>query len=322
MFNRLNQRQCILVTGGLGFIGSHFVQRMLHEGHDVINIDKCTYAANMEMNEVFKQYSGYSFINADISTLTSLPLTNFIVNFAAESHVDNSISANDIFMQSNVLGPHRLLELLKNSSLEHKLHGRNFRMPIFVQISTDEVFGDIHVGSFDVDAPHKPSNPYAATKSCAEQLVVSWGRTYDIPYIITRTTNNYGPRQHREKLIPNVISRLLSGQHVIVHGNGSYVRNWIHVDDNIDAICTLLNNGDLNRSYHIASSEELSVRDIVELLCQKFNVKYNDVVDMSMDRAGADVRYALDTISMQPYGWNTKRDMLTSLDQLIASYTI
>jgi dTDP-glucose 4,6-dehydratase len=325
MSGRLSTRKTVLVTGGLGFIGSHFVEACLAAGHHVINYDKVTYAADLCFGEeLLRRHSrrDYEFVRSDIAELASLPRCDIIVNFAAESHVDNSIEANDIFMKSNVLGVHRLLELIKNASLNNKLHGWNFKVPLFVQVSTDEVFGDTASGHFCERDVHTPSNPYSASKSCAEQLVVSWGRTYEIPYIITRTTNNYGQRQHVEKLIPNVITRLIRGDHVIVHGDGSYVRNWIHVLDNVSAIYRIIDIGNINRSYHISTPEELSVRSVVEMLCEMFFVRYDDVVDSSIDRNGGDLRYALDCSDTLALGWRPMHTLGTSLSSMIDFYRL
>ena len=316
---RLEIPKTIVVTGGHGFIGSHFIEKCLAADHKIINIDKLTYAANIGFDVAFPK-DKYRHIECDIARLTSLPACDIIVNFAAESHVDNSIEANDVFLTSNIAGPHRILELIKNTSINNQLHGWEYKMPLFVQISTDEVFGDILEGGFKENDVHTPSNPYSATKSAAEQLVVSWGRTYKIPYIITRTTNNFGPRQHPEKLIPSVITKLLTGTPVIVHGDGSYVRNWIHVEDNIDAVYMLINGANANQSYHIAAPEEFSVRQIVEMFCKEFDVNYDDVVDSSSDRSGGDLRYALNTEKVEKYGWKVRHSLMESFPQLREHY--
>lgn len=316
---RLNQPKTIVVTGGHGFIGSHFVEKCLDNGHKVVNIDKLTYAANIGFDKNFS-HDQYQHVKQDIAELKQLPPCDVIVNFAAESHVDNSIEANDVFLRSNIAGPHRILELIKNTTITNSMHGWHYKMPLFVQISTDEVFGDILEGGFSECDVHTPSNPYSASKSAAEQLVVAWGRTYRIPYIITRTTNNYGPRQHPEKLIPAVITRLIKGQKAIVHGDGSYVRNWIHVLDNVDALYKLINEADINQSYHIASGEEYSVREIVEMIAGKFEKSFSEVADMSSDRSGADLRYALNTDKIKSMGWSTKYSMTSTLETIIDHY--
>ena len=226
---RLNKPQHILVTGGLGFIGSHFVDKCLSMGHFVTNIDKVTYASNTNLN--FGK--NYQFIKKDICDLKEIPSCDIIVNFAAESHVDNSITQSLNFLNSNVKGVYNILEIIKNNKIKSALSAQKNKVPLFMQISTDEVFGDIEIGFFKEEDGHRASNPYSATKSAAEQIVFAWSRTYDIPFLMTRTTNNYGKRQHVEKLIPCAISKILSGQKVPIHGSGSYIRNWIHVEDNV-----------------------------------------------------------------------------------------
>ena len=249
-----------------------------------------------------------------------MPYCDFIVNFAAESHVDNSIEDSFAFVKSNILGVYNILELLKNKKIDSLVSAWEYNYPIFLQISTDEVFGDIEDGFFEEDAVHTPSNPYSATKSAAEQLLVSWGRTFEIPFLISRTTNNYGPRQHPEKLIPRAITDILNGKKIPIHGGGSYVRNWIHVQDNVEGLIKILEHGKINEYYHIASDEEYSVKDIVGLVCDKMNVKYEDVTDASMDRSGADVRYALDYKKIQGLGWEQKRSFVGSLGDTIDYY--
>lgn len=316
IIRRLRRKKTFVVTGHRGFILSHFIERLLERGHRVIGIDKLTYASNTEM----KFQGDFTEIIADISKIDKLPFCDVIINGAAESHVDNSIAGNDIFLRSNVLGVHNLLELIKNKKLENMMTSWGFKPPLFVQISTDEVFGDILEGSFKEDARHMPSNPYAATKSCAEQLVVSWGRTYDLPYIITRTTNNYGARQHPEKLIPSVITRLLKGERAVVHGGGQYVRNWIHVEDNVDALLAIIDRGEEDQSYHISSPEEYSVEQVVRIICKIMEKDYDDVVDTSTDRSGADLRYALDCRKVRDIGWTPVKEFETELVNIIEFY--
>ena len=314
---RLNNKKIFLVTGGLGFIGSHFIEKCLRLGHKVINVDKISYASNTDL-----QFSGdnYSFIKKDICELSELPHCDIIVNFAAESHVDNSISESINFINSNIKGVYNILELIKNQNIRSAIGARNYTMPLFVQISTDEVFGDIDNGFFKEDDRHQSSNPYSATKSAAEQLVFAWSRTYGIPFLMTRTTNNYGMRQHPEKLIPCAITKVLQGNKVPIHGDGSYIRNWIHVEDNIDAIFKIINKGSINEVYHIASEEEYSVNEIVSLICKKMNKKFDDVVDYSTNRSGADLRYALDYEKLKKLGWSQQRTLEASLSEIIDFY--
>lgn len=315
MIGRLASKKTFCITGHRGFIGSYFTQLCLGMGHRVIGFDKLTYAANRDIN-----FDGdFSEYLVDINDIDELPYCDIIVNCAAESHVDNSITDNSHFMKSNVLGVHHLLELLKNKKINNMMHSWSWQPPLFVQISTDEVFGDIHVGAFKEDDRHRPSNPYSATKACAEQLVVAWGRTYGLPYIITRTTNNMGVRQHNEKLIPSAITRLLSGKKAMMHGNGSYVRNWISVLDNVDAIYRIIDVGQENESYHISSNEEYSVEHVIRKICTALSVQFETSVDTSTDRSGADVRYALDSSKTCALGWYPKRSFDDELHAIITS---
>lgn len=316
MKKRLDSKKVFLVTGGLGFIGSHFIERCLEQGHKVINIDKVTYASNTSLK--FK--GEYTFINEDISKLTSIPHCDFIINFAAESHVDNSIQHSLNFIESNIKGVYNLLEIIKNNMINSALHAQNYKYPIFIQISTDEVFGDIEQGAFIEDDRHKASNPYSATKSAAEQIVFAWSRTYNIPFLMTRTTNNYGKRQHTEKLIPRAIHSVLNNQKVPIHGTGSYVRNWIHVEDNINAIMCVIDCGTINEIYHIASDEEYSVNEIVQKICRLMKLEFSDVAYYGSDRAGADTRYALNCDKLKLLGWQQKHNLDDSLMEMISYY--
>lgn len=304
-----------VVTGGLGFIGSHFIERALALGWTVVNIDKVTYASR---STDFGGHPKYSHVREDIVTIKSLPFCHLIVNFAAESHVDNSIDGSMPFVRSNFLGVHNLLEIIQRQKLGNATKSWPYKPPLLLQISTDEVFGDILEGSFKEDAPFNPSNPYSSTKASAEMLVVSWGRTYELPYLITRTTNNYGPHQHPEKLLPMAISKCLAGEKPVVHGTGEYVRNWIHVEDNVDAIMVVLQEGVLNESYHIASPEEYNVAEIITKVLAAFDKPYDgSTVDSSCDRSGADLRYALDTTKIETLGWHAKRRFDDELPKII-----
>lgn len=316
ILQRLKDKKTFLVTGGLGFIGSHFIDKVLSLGHKVINFDKETYAANTHL-----QFHGdYVYIKCDIAKIKNIPYCDFIVNFAAESHVDNSIKKTNNFINSNVLGVHNLLEIIRSTKIKNISSSWTYKSPIFIQISTDEVFGDILEGSFSEEDKHHPSNPYSASKSCAEQLVVAWGRTYEIPYIITRTTNNYGKRQHPEKLIPSVITRLLSGKKAVMHGDGRYMRNWVHVEDNVDALYTVICKGNINESYHICSDEEYSVKQIIEKVAHNLNLDPLLSIDSSTDRSGCDERYALNCSKIHNLGWKQKRKFDKELVNIINYY--
>ena len=309
----------ILVTGGLGFIGSYFVDLVLSEGYKVINIDKVTYASNVNFSP--KPESNYQFIKDDIKDLKNLPYCDYVVHFAAESHVDKSIANSDPFIDSNVLGTYNLLECLRNQKKDNFALGWEYKEPVFIYIGTDEVFGDIEAGFFKEDDRHNPSNPYSASKSCAEQLVKAWGRTYGLPYRITRTTNNYGPRQHEEKLIPRCITNCLKDAPIPIQGTGEYVRNWIHVKDNCEAILSVMEDGINGQTYHISSPEEYSVQQIVFMILNKFGLSVENNVSYVPNRSGQDVRYALDNGKIKKeLGWKTRYTLSNSLDDIIKEY--
>ena len=183
--------------------------------------------------------------------------------------------------------------------------------------STSEVFGDIDEGFFKTSDPLFPSNPYSATKAAAEMLVMAWGRTFNIPYFISRTTNNYGPRQHNEKLIPNTISSLLAGKKVPIHGKGQHIRNWIHVNDNVNALMTIIEKGELNSIYHIASKEEYSVVEVVNKIAKVLGKDFHNSVEFTSDRSGADVRYALNTEETNKLGWEPKISFEKGISDLV-----
>ena len=308
----------VLVTGGSGFIFSHFVELLLEKGYKVINVDKLTYASNKDFAP---QLPNYTFLQKDIKDLDNLPYCDFIVHAAACSHVDRSISKNDDFIDSNILGTHNLLELLRKKKVQHMNLGWEYKDPIFIYISTDEVFGDLERGFFREEDRHNPSNPYSASKSSSEMLVKAWGRTYNIPYRITRTTNNYGERQHDEKLIPHAIMSLLGNQKIMIHGDGSYIRNWIYVKDNCSAVLKVLENGINGETYHISSDEEYSVSQIVEMVCKKLGKNVPKSVQYIQNRAGQDLRYALDNTKIKrELGWHQQYKMYDMLDDIIESY--
>lgn len=308
----------IVVTGGLGFIGSHFCDLALSKGYKVINIDKVTYASNIDYSP---DNENYSFIKEDIKDLTELPYCDYIVDFAAESHVCNSISNSDPFINSNILGTYNILELLKNKKIENMQLGWEYKEPILIYVSTDEVFGDIEEGFFREDDRHEPSNPYSASKSASEMLIKAWGRTYNIPYRITRTTNNYGKRQHPEKLIPRCITNILNDKKIPVHGQGNAIRNWISTKDNCEAIMRVMIHGMNSESYHISSDEDCSVIEIVKIIAKKLDKDPKEIIEFISDRSGQDLRYALDNSKIKTeLGWKQKYNLESELDEIILYY--
>jgi len=283
------------VTGGRGFIGSHFVERALHDGHHVVDIDKVTYAACSRLP--WDDHLNYTFIKEDISDLHHLPSCDILINFAAESHVDNSIKSSDAFMKSNVLGVHNLLELVLGKA--------SYDRPLFIQISTDEVYGDRLEGEFKETDVLRPSNPYSATKAAAEMLVLSYGRTYNLDYIITRSSNNYGERQYEEKLIPKCLSSISSNKKIPVHGDGSYVRDWIYVKDNVDGLFDIIESGVKNEIFNIAAENYLTNLEVVNTILSWYG-KDAKLIKFVENRWGQDLRYAVDPSKLKNLGWKPK----------------
>jgi dTDP-glucose 4,6-dehydratase len=309
----------IVVTGGLGFIGSHFIEAAIKKGWHITNIDKKTYAAN---DIDFGNPPNYKLIVEDIADIKILPECDLIINFAAETHVDNSISENYVFTKTNIIGVQNLLNIVLKQIHDNIKHAWSYKIPIFFQISTDEVFGDIEKGFYDINDTRKPSNPYSATKAAAEMMVMAWARTYHLPFFISRTTNNFGPRQHTEKLIPKTITSILKGEKVPVHGSGYHIRNWIHVKDNVRALMTIIEKGEINNIYHIASEEEYSTINVVKKIISLINgiEDWESCINYTADRSGADVRYALNTDKIKKLGWKTNISFEKGIKELIDYY--
>lgn len=296
----------ILVTGGLGFIGSHFVQMALDRGYHVINVDKKTYAARTDLN--FDKNPNYEFIYKDICDLKELPNNiEYLINFAAESHVDNSLKDTSSFFKSNVGGVYNLLELVRKTKPEE--------CPIFIQISTDEVYGDILEGQATEESRLRPSSPYSATKAAADQLVFGWGRSYGIKYKICRSCNNYGYGQQAEKLIPRTIKSTSKNQKMPMHGNGSYKREWIFVDDNCEGIFIVMEKGKDNEIYNISTNEEYTNLEIVKMILKEMG-KPEDFFEYVPNRPGQDLRYSVDSSKTHALRWIPKM----TLEQYLPIY--
>lgn len=293
-------RLILLVTGGLGFIGKHFITRALNTGHYVINVDCMNYASDCVSNKEFAQFDNYHFLREDIASLPYLPECDFVVNFAAESHVDNSISSAEMFCRSNVLGVQRLLDLTRKKIEQDR--------PIFIQLSTDEVYGDIEEGLHTDQDALLPSNPYSATKASADLLIKSYARTYGIQYNIIRPTNNYGSHQFPEKLIPKSTLRMKRGLPALLHGDGSYIRSWLHVEDTVDGIMTVIYKGARNEIYNMCGDLELKNKEIVEKIAAILKVDVEKYCVPVRNRAGQDVRYSVDDSKLRALGWSPTRD--------------
>jgi dTDP-glucose 4,6-dehydratase len=307
----------IYITGCLGFIGSYITRTCLQKGWYVKGVDKMTYAANKDLLNEFKQYENFSFVNCDINDLKFLYDCDYVINTAAETHVGNSIANSDEFVSSNVNGVHNLLELIKN----HR--GENSKKPIFLHFSTDEVYGDIEDGAHTEADLLKPSNPYSATKAAADMLVLAWARTYNLPYIIVRPTNNYGIGQYVEKLIPKACKYLRLGRKIPLHNNGTPIRNWLHAQDTANAITTIIESGVENEIYNICGGFEQSNLDTIKkilILKDKDINNLDQYIDFSTNRPGQDVRYALDDFKLRALGWEPKTNFDQELKYIIEYY--
>jgi len=284
-----------VVTGGRGFIGSHFVEAALKKNIAIVDIDKMGYASHEELP--WDNDKNYTLIKEDISELRHLPSCDIIVNFAAESHVDNSIRETSPFIESNILGVHNLLELVRGKP--------GYDRPLFYQISTDEVYGDRVEGSFNEEDKLTPSNPYSASKAAAEMLVLSYSRTYGIDYIITRSANNYGARQYEEKLIPKCLSSLLNDKQIPVHGDGSYIRDWTYVQDNVEAMFSIIDSGTRNEIFNIAAENPMSNLEVIDTILE-WKEKDRQSIKFVENRWGQDLRYSISAKKIRSLGWSPK----------------
>jgi dTDP-glucose 4,6-dehydratase len=305
----------ILVTGGCGFIGSNFVRHILAKySYNVINLDKLTYAGNPENLQDIKD-TRYTFIKGDIAEKSDLekvfePPIELVVNFAAESHVDRSIIDPDTFIKTNINGTFQLLEMAKKKGVKK-----------FVQISTDEVYGSLgKEGKFREDTPLAPNSPYSASKTSADVLAMSYYKTYNMPVVITRCSNNYGPYQFPEKLIPLIITNALNDIELPVYGDGLNIRDWIHVKDHCEAIDTVLHNGKEGNVYNIGGDNERTNMEIVRLIL-KILGKPETLIKYVKDRLGHDRRYAIDGAKIErELGFKPRIDFAQGMEETIRWY--
>lgn len=301
----------LLVTGGAGFIGSNFIRYILHRHRDwqVTNLDKLTYAGNPENLKDVQDDSKYHFVRGDIvdRQLVSDLLqdkVDAVVNFAAESHVDRSILDASPFIETNIKGTEVLLEGIRQYDVER-----------FIQISTDEVYGSIDKGSFTETSPLTPSSPYSASKAAADLLCCSYFQTYHVPIIITRSTNNFGPYQYPEKLVPLAITNALEHKPIPIYGDGLNVRDWIHVDDHCRALEVVIQKGRPGEIYNIAANEQKTNLELIHSLLDMMG-KPRELITFVTDRPGHDRRYALDTTKItQELGWKP----VYALDKALAT---
>jgi len=308
-------KKIVYITGCLGFIGSHVTRACLKKGWHVMGIDKCTYAANLNLLVEFNEYDNFEFENEDINDIKFLYECDYVINTAAETHVGNSIADSDAFVHSNIDGVHNLLNLIKNYRHESP------KLPTLLHFSTDEVYGDINEGAHVETDLLKPSNPYSATKAAADMLVLAWARTYKLPYIIVRPTNNYGIGQYVEKLIPKTCKYLGLGRKIPLHNNGTPIRNWLHASDTAEAVVTIIEAGVENEIYNIAGGFEQSNLDTVHKVIKEYGILdlYN-MIDLSYSRVGQDARYALDDNKLRALGWEPKAIFDEELPEIVNYY--
>lgn len=308
----------ILVTGGAGFIGSNFVNSILNERDDVtiVNLDKLTYAGNLENLKDIEKKSNYHYVKGDITNAELIDYLfkkysiKYVVNFAAESHVDRSILGSEIFFQTNVIGTNVLLEA-----------ARRFEVEKFLQVSTDEVYGSLGAeGLFTEQTPLAPNSPYSSSKASADMMALSFYHTYDLPVVLTRCSNNYGQLQFPEKLIPLMIINALNDKKLPVYGDGMNVRDWIYVLDHNKAIELVLEKGRVGEVYNIGASTEMPNIEIVKLILSKLG-KDESLIEYVQDRLGHDRRYAIDSSKIQnELGWSPKFDFAIAMEKTIDWY--
>lgn len=312
-----NTVKTAIVTGCAGFIGLNFTKRLLQEGWKVYGIDKLTYVANKKEIQTLSANNNFMFVEQDITTLSWIPEADVIFNFAAESDVDNSTKDSANFVHSNIAGVQNLLSLINNRVVIRA------DKPLFVQISTDEVYGDIKEGSFLESSVLNPSNPYAATKASADLLIQSWHRTHGLDYIIVRPSNNYGPHQYPEKLIPLAVKRLQRGKKIKLHNNGTPVRTWTHVEDTIEAIFIIYLKGNINTIYNVSSEHEQQNKEtVIRIINEYFSYTNNayDYLDLTYNRPGQDIRYSITCQPLRELGWRPKKNFATELAKLVKVY--
>ncbi len=325
----------ILVTGGAGFIGSALIHELLAGPEfSVINLDKMTYAANPATLVDFENEPRYRFEHTDICDAGAVErifrehCPDAVMNLAAESHVDRSIDAPDAFLRTNVMGTQTLLDVARRywTELEGEAHAA-FR---FHQISTDEVFGDLPPGvAATEDSVYAPGSPYAASKAAADHLTLAWHRTYGLPVVLSNCTNNYGPRQFPEKLIPLMILNAFDGKPLPVYGDGAQVRDWLHVEDHARALVTVLTQGRIGGRYNVSAACEKSNMDVVTSICRFADeltprpggTRHNSLIEHVTDRPGHDRRYALDaTLIQKELGWSPQVPFEDGLAATVAWY--
>ena len=305
----------ILITGGAGFIGSHLVKHFVkkYRNYNIINVDKLTYASNVHFLKEINNFKNYTFVQADICDLEKIEIIfekyniSDVIHLAAESHVDNSIENALEFAKTNILGTINLLELSRNNWSKNKNN-------LFYHISTDEVFGSLNdYGIFSENSKYDPHSPYSASKASADHFVKAFYDTHKLPVIISNCSNNYGPNQHNEKLIPTVINSLVNKRKIPVYGDGLNVRDWLYVKDHVEAIDVIFHEGSIGETYCIGGKNEIKNIDLIKLIIKEFDdIQQNknssiDLISYVEDRPGHDYRYAIDISKIKnELGWEPR----------------
>lgn len=322
-----------LITGGAGFIGSHFVIKACNQGHKVLVLDKLTYAANLEN---LKSVAGkYTLIKGDIADAALVQKIfaeekiSYVVNFAAESHVDNSIAAPDSFIQTNIVGTFNLLQQSLNywRGLDD-VSKESFR---FLHISTDEVFGSLGLNDakFTEKTSYCPNSPYSASKAASDHLVKAWFKTYGLPIIITNCSNNFGPHQHHEKFIPTVIYSAISNKIIPIYGSGKNIRDWIYVEDHVDGLFMALSQGKMGQAYCFGGKCEKQNLVLAEEICQILDLLkprldgklYQEQISFVTDRLGHDLRYSIDNSKVEKeFGFSISKSFSNRLEETVNYY--
>ena len=310
-----SQSKKILITGCAGFLGSHAVELFLKDKeYNIIGLDKLTYAANKDNLNSFKNNSRFKFYQGDIcdksfvENISDRHSIEWIINFAAETHVDNSIDDSLIFLHSNIIGVHNLLEVCKSKNIK------------LLQISTDEVYGEAVSSAYREDSNLSPRNPYSATKAAAEHLINAHANTFQVKFLIVRPSNNYGPRQHNEKFIPTILNSLATGKKVPIYGDGLQIREWTYVKDTVKAVKFILENSKMNECYNISSNIEMTNLSLLNTLCKKTGSEIKSSVKHVKDRKGHDRRYSVNSSKLKKIGFKNYTDFNTSIEETVSHY--